>query len=326
MKTWLILSSVFLLNLNTLCARETDQYLTWQIELRDASELINQYLVKEMRKVVDNPSNAQKSCIQITEKFYKRLIGPYTFSQLSLWAQNGDEMEAYRFPPKSVSKIQYSEESMYGGSGASPIIKWIIGLAPSLNVNGIYFGTDKLGHISYMGHKYYRQYLKLIKKGMKQDEAIKRVVEKGFKSETTLGGFYGTTSPSDLEANYQGLRLAIDLCDAKNDTETPILTKENGKWIFDQKRLQIQNYVTPEFYESYYSVVFGKRTWEKSVKNRVEKICAEDDLTIVKKRFADYRERFTPSLNIAIMNERMHVDARFNNAKYQYQTTCGVSF
>ena len=306
--------------MGTVSARETDQYLSWDIELQDSAPLINGYLDKAMQSVLDNPENKHKSCQDLSKKFYQQLIGPYTFSELSIWAQNGKDMQSYRFP--SVGKSEYVKESIYGGEGASPIIRWVIGLAPTLNINGIYLGTDKLGHISYMGNKYYKKYLKLRKKGLDEDKAISKVLEGGIRSEVVLGGFYGTSSISDLEGNYQGLRLAIDLCEGKN----PILSKEDGKWSVDKERLKIQNYVTPEMDESYYPIIFGKLTWNDSVKERIQKICAEKDLTIVKKRFAYYRENFQKSRNILIMNAKMQLDPKFDNSKFSYQKVCGLDF
>lgn len=305
-----------------LSARETDQYQVWTVELSDSSPLINEYLEKHLEAILSAKNMQQKSCQDLSLKFFKRLVGTFTFSQFSLWAQNGKEMQSYRFPPKGTSKSQYVKESIFAGKGASPIIKWVIGLAPTININGIYLGTDKLGHISYMGYKYYKKYLKLMKKGLDENQALNKVLADGLKSETLLGGFYGTSSPSDLEANYQGLQFAIDLCASQN----PLLTKTDGKWAVDKVRFKIQNYVTPEFDESFYPLIFGKLTWKNSAREKIQKICAEKDLTMVKKRFEDYRTRFKPSRNISLVSAKMKLDAKFNNTKFNYQNACGLDF
>jgi hypothetical protein len=311
-----------LLFVSTLQARETDQYLVWDVELPDSAAMVNSYLEEQMSKVLSSKKIEQKSCQAVTLKFFHRLVGTFTFSQFSIWAQNHKEMEQYRYPDLTMGKYEYVDQSIFGGSGASPIIRWFIGLAPTINVNGVYFGTDKLGHISYMGNKYFKKYLKFIKKGMSEGEAVKTVLEGGFASEVMLGGFYGTSSPSDLEANYQGLQLALDMCAKEN----PILSKVDGRWQADLARLKIENYVAPEFDESYYPIIFGDKTWNKSAKSRIMRACSAKDLSLVKLRFEDYRKRFVPSPNMLLIQAKMKKDKKFNNQKFNFQKVCGLDF
>jgi len=314
------LALVCIFNTNSLSARETDQYITWNIEIADSSEKIDQYLQQQMERVLASKKAKKQSCVQISKAFFHKLVGTFTFSQLSLYAQDSEEMAEFRFPGASVGKYEYVGQSIFAGSGASPIIRWLIGLAPNLNVNGIYFGTDKLGHISYMGDKYFKKYLKLRKRGMNHEETIIKILNEGIKSELMLGGLYGTSSPSDLEANYQGLRLALDLCQG----ESPILTLGEQGWSYSKEKMSIRNYVTPHFDESFYPIVYGKRTWNKSAKNRILKICQGQSLDIVKKRFAYYRSNFKPSLNIEVLAAAMTKDKSLSNSKYSADQVCGI--
>jgi len=47
-------------------ARETDQYLTWSLELPDSAPLINDYMMKHMQSVLNDPANKQKKCQDIS--------------------------------------------------------------------------------------------------------------------------------------------------------------------------------------------------------------------------------------------------------------------
>ena len=67
--------------------------------------------------------------------------------------------------------------SVYRISGLD-IMRWIP-LSRNINVNGYYFGTDKLSHFISTGYRYYEKYKKAIRKGLNVEDAIKKAINYG---------------------------------------------------------------------------------------------------------------------------------------------------
>jgi hypothetical protein len=82
----------------------------------------------------------------------------------------------------------------------------LIGLAPTINMYGYYFGTDKLGHFCMMGHTYYKMYTYFLNHGKTPEQAHAAIVTYGQILEQTYLGtlIKGVYSNGDLSANYAG--------------------------------------------------------------------------------------------------------------------------
>lgn len=142
-------------------------------------------------------------------------------------------------PPKGTTKYKGAEYNLWywASLGRFPILN------PTMLINGIYVGSDKLGHFLQQGHEYYKIAKTRGKKGIEAAEKYGLGTEKGgFGLKTT-----GVLSHGDLEANRQGLKFYQQL-------------ESNPNMTFDFK-----NYINIKWNErhnpSHYIEAVGRYVW-----------------------------------------------------------------
>ncbi|QDQ40727.1 hypothetical protein E3226_010130 [Legionella geestiana] len=116
----------------------------------------------------------------------------------------------------------------------------LMGLAPTVNMYGHYFGTDKLGHFFMMGHTYYTLYRHARSRGKSAAQAHALLVRYGeFLEKTYLGMLVnGVYSNGDLSANYAGWKFYSNLTrpvKIGHETLSPILVLRNNRWEFSER-------------------------------------------------------------------------------------------
>ncbi len=129
----------------TAVALETDNYIVWGQELKDSSSHINHFFSENIELALQNiPLHADKSCVQMT-----KLIAKDFASHLV----HDNPVENWLFK-RLTSQEMYPENMNYvhGSIYREPYLFYIpwFGLAPNIQVNGFYFGTDKLSHFNYL--------------------------------------------------------------------------------------------------------------------------------------------------------------------------------
>lgn len=82
-------------------------------------------------------------------------------------------------PWKTVYWLVFSQSPLF-----------LIGLAPTINMCGYYFGTDKLGHFFMMGHTYYKIYMYYLDHGKPAEQAHAAIVLYGQILEQTYLGVH----------------------------------------------------------------------------------------------------------------------------------------
>ncbi len=198
-------------------ALETDNYFSWQKDLKDSSHYINRYFSEHIQTALSEiPDHHSKSCQAVTEAigktFASKLIHDNPVENWLFSVLNTEEI--------LPANIGYVQESIY----RNPFrfyIPWF-GLAPNIQVNGYYLGTDKLSHFASTGMDYFKIYLR--------SRSLKKAIDWGILDEKTVHGYLssGIFSYADLESNYQGLRFYLKFCQGS----TPYLKKSSsGKWI-----------------------------------------------------------------------------------------------
>lgn len=248
-------------------ALETDQFHAASYVLKDASSQINGYIEDKFDRAIEAANKKDKPvvCRELADDVMTGIVGKYSISKISQFAKKSPDIE--RFPGDEVSQHEYIKSSIYDGAGF-PFYFGII--SRTINVGGVYIGTDKLGHFALVGRNYYRRYLENIDKGMSKEEAKKDSVFTGFKQEIHILGYTlgGVLSFGDLEANYQGMQFAIAMCDDSN----PYLIKENGLWKKNPNRVfNITEHINPKMDESYKPAFWKPRIWER-IKPNIEKV------------------------------------------------------
>lgn len=272
-------------------ADETDQFLAWDIELKDSSGPINDYLNAELRGYLANRNAAIEppcNCEGLTLGFIDYLFKNRFTARFKDFIRTSEDVDVY--PPRSVSNLDYNRMSMYRGLS----FPYVLPMSPTLRVGDVYFGDDKFGHLFGFGKRYYRKYLTYRQYEDSTEAAIDRVIRWGVMSENTVVGIGvgGIFSHADLEANYQGLRFARQFCEG----DAPYLSQHESGWQLTRE-IDIVEYVNPYFDESYNpSHFWGRR--RALVLERVREMYAHRaDYPPVIERFERYAE-FEPSPSV----------------------------
>lgn len=251
----LSLIAVLLLTISSgASALETDNYIVWDKTLKNSSSFINDYLSSNIQEVVNQEKAKNLSCESITKKIFKRFQSRFVHDNPVENYLLAHLPENYIYP----QTFHYVERSIY----QDPFLPHIpqFGLAPNIQVNGYYFGTDKLSHFASVGYLYFAKYLKEIYKGTKEKEAERKAINYGIRDERTLHGYWasGVFSYADLEANYQGFLFYRSLC---IDQER-FLENVRGSWVLNNKP-RIEKYVDENWDESYNLSYRLKPNWKK---------------------------------------------------------------
>ena len=124
---------------------------------------------------------------------YRQLGGLHWVDRLERWAINADAVEKI---PTTRAQSVVREFPFHAAR-----VAWLFGFGPTIRVNDVYIGTDKIGHFLSQGRKFYRRYRR------SGDEA--RAARWSVVTETGLFGRLttGVLSNADLIANYEGYRF-----------------------------------------------------------------------------------------------------------------------
>ncbi len=295
-----------------LIAFETDQYLTWDHRLEDSTDRFNSFVNEQSAKVLDqiNRSNpAAVACEEIPPRIYRRLYSSILWPRVRRFLTTDTGID--RFPDRHIGYFGYLKQSVF----RKPAFPFILPMARTVRINGVNLGIDKVGHMFGFGRRYYSRYRRLRGRGLNEPEAMRRVIVWGYKMENiAVGGLTdGVVSHGDLEANFQGMLLARDLCEAR----PPFLVRSAAGWRLERP-IDLKGYVNPRFDETYNSNLFTRGRWKK-VKPILEKeYCQKFRSPAVQALMADYRRRDHPSFASAVIDQ--HAARRGHDVRRQLQS------
>lgn len=255
-------------------AFETDQYNLPPAPLADIGDEVSEYTEQTLREVVVK-INAEivvrQSCLE-KDQVKKANCGSAEYERKTLEYIRSEEavaQELYQrlgdgfFPLTKVGKWMNTHNfrispARYKTTYLESIFVTLptdyLTISPTVNLYGAQFGVDKIEHFFQQGHTYYQTYNGAIADGMKPDDAVKKAVKWGQKSERT---FYGTLvsavfSNADLVANYIGMKFYQGMTKPVrigNTTRPAILVLKDGVWKFNESVDLRQVLVKPFFTE-----------------------------------------------------------------------------
>jgi hypothetical protein len=267
-----------------LAGLETDQYYAWCHPLGDSGDAINAKLNLELRLTLEELRSRPQtpSCEDVAVVFKSRLHY-LIFQDVEIWILKSPAVP--RLPATAADELEYRRQNLYHLSGALDIGTWIPSV-PTIEIDRIRFGTDKISHFVSAGWRYYRRYMRALAKGLSPEQAEHRMNRIGFFWERTLlGGMSsGVLSLSDMEANYQGMQFYYNLCHG----DDPVLELRDGVWEA-RRALDLRRYITPEWDESYQVPIFSKGRWRK-VKPVLAGYCDRRQCAEVVERRAHYQQ------------------------------------
>jgi hypothetical protein len=266
-------------------AEETDQFTLPPTELIDIGPMVSQKLFYVLEKVIDQtnlemqillPKSKQShyaaSQLALRKKgaYLADLLYKYTgpgFPRWLRWKPTANQLYKETKPWKTVYWLVFSQSPLF-----------VIGLAPTINMYGYYFGTDKLNHFFMQGHTCYKLYLYCLTLGKSPEQARKIMVTFGQILEQTYLGtmMNGVYSNADLAGNYAGWKFYMNLTQRVkigNKTYPPIFVLKGNKWEFSKhinKNNLLRPYISDHLNEAFnpcrYS--FSRSQIRKQVKQR----------------------------------------------------------
>ena len=149
----------------------------------------------------------------------------------------------------------------------------------SIKVNGVYLGTDKIGHFVDMGYRYYKVYSRLRNdKGFSERKAMHgaaNAFNSGIMSETSVLGYAtaGAYSNADMTSNYVGCLFYRNMTEPvrlKGQVRPPIVVRSGDYWkLNDHVRGE------PDFFSwfisDHYDEVLNPSHYEKGMQKAMRK-------------------------------------------------------
>lgn len=235
-------------------ALETDQYTPPPAPLPDISPQVQQKVRATLQAVVSRtnadyldhsrsartawfgPSrqgHANKAAYLQTEdavagRLYEALGPGVLQSPMEAWIRGN------RFPQGRHQFAPSIGESIYG---ANPLRKppTLLELSPTVNLFGVYLGTDKVSHFFAQGWEYYAAYRKAELAGEGTGACLRKAIGLGVFQEENYFGLLtvGVFSNADLASNYAGLKFYLNLTRpvlVDGRRLPPILVKKQDLW------------------------------------------------------------------------------------------------
>jgi len=274
-------------------ALETDQYWSWHRPLADSTAAVNAWfnlaVTRELDDAARQSPNAPLQCEEVRNRIGRHLEFEI-FQPVELWAFHSSLLARLPGEPEEVDRFE--AESIHANHPWFDIGNWLPH-SPTIEINGVRTGTDKLAHFVSSGWKYYRVYRWRLGNGDDPVVAFEWAVRWGVFEERGINGLLaiGVFSRGDMEANASGLRFYIDLCDGSD----PYLGVDGGRWVL-RRSIDLAEYVTPEWDESYQNSIYAAYRW-KLVRPMLLAHCPDLADPFVQARVARYRmvDRETPS-------------------------------
>ncbi|HVN31376.1 MAG TPA: hypothetical protein VMT45_05280 [Thermoanaerobaculaceae bacterium] len=274
-------------------ALETDQYYTWGQPLGDATTTLNAKMNLEIARAlqaIQVSSRGQPPTCRAIARELRGRLHLVILQPIEVWVTHSPLVP--RLPATPEEELSFRRDNLNGNHGPFDTGRWIPD-SPTVEVNGVRFGTDKISHFVSSGWRYHEKYLTARKRGLSAVQATEAAVEWGVLEERTTNGLLtdGVFSRGDLEANLGGMRFYLDLCDGPD----ALLALDGDHWKV-RRPFDWRDYVTPRWDESYNVSIYTASRWRK-VRPRLLGYCSRRNDPDVVERLSRYRATDRPSLS-----------------------------
>jgi hypothetical protein len=228
-------------------ALETDQYTVPPKPLDDIGPVWQKHLDESLRKLLDGLNHDFDKAIDAAADASSERTRARRISEAANYLRERALVDRFydRFGPglpecTEEHWVHQLHKDFSVSPDGSVYGVWILGrpitiimMSPTVNAWGVYFGTDKVGHLFQQGHEYYNSYVDHIGEGDAKARAA--AVEHGSFQENTLYGYAldGVYSHGDLAADYAGLKFYLNLTHpvvVNGVTRPPIVIIRNSHW------------------------------------------------------------------------------------------------
>lgn len=218
-KAFIILLMVSFVPLNG-GAYETDQFNHRQQAISDSTALMNHQVTLAIASTITSLDGPQDE-MKVVNGIYHKIGGRHWVDKLERFAMDSDQVERLDTPKH--------DSIYYGHPLYASRVAGLFGVGPTLKINHVFIGTDKLGHFLSQGRKFFKRWLKM------GDET--RAAEQSAYTERAIFGQMttGSYSNADLVANYEGYRFYRSLFEDDFIGGKPaILEWKNDRWIMQR--------------------------------------------------------------------------------------------
>ena len=202
-------------------AYETDQFTNRLTPIGDSTQLLDEQVNLAIEKAVADWKGTRNDWKVVTA-IYHDIGGHHWVDKIERWVMKSEEVE--RLQPSRRDSV-YQGHPLWATRVAA-----VFGVGPTIKVNEVLIGSDKLGHFLSQGRKFYRRYLKYL------DES--KAAEHSAYTELALFG-QGTTgvySNADLVANYEGFLFYRSLFEDNIIPGKPaILAWQDNDWVIQRQ-------------------------------------------------------------------------------------------
>lgn len=295
-------------------ALETDQFYAWGKPIEDSTVYLNAWVQLQIQSALDSRSaRATQNCESVVNDLQKRLQHSI-YQPVELWIISSNLVD--RVPRGEAANRDYRSHYLLSKTYRFDYAR-ALAPSPTLQVNEIRFGSDKLAHFFSEGWWYYKQWRKKHDK-LTPKELQDRLFRYGVKLERSIQGvaMTGVFSPADLEANYQGFLFYQQLCHG----DKPLLSRQGDRWQFSD-RFDFRDYIYPKWDESWNPNVYSKRRW-KSISKTMAGYCPQLDSAWVTRQRELYSNLDTPTPTDELVQELVTSGKLADPRAFDITTVC----
>lgn len=235
---------------------ETDNFTRRFERIQDSTEVLN----REMnRKLILALEDANKKEIPCTDHTQLRLtVKKYIYEEDYFYR---GALENFALKSKDIQKHQVLvSQSVYKDVFQYNFGVQMFGLAPSIKLNDVYIGTDKLGHFINEGFSIFKRYIDSKDRNNMMDSVH-------HEEKLTFGdAVTGIYSYADMAANYKGFLFWEKLTRTEQPYFTCQVTNGKSKWSYNQA-FKFQDFVDEAWDEGINCSIFSDHNKEMQFQN-----------------------------------------------------------
>jgi hypothetical protein len=261
-------------------ALETDQFYAWGKPIEDSTAYLNAWVKLQIQSALDSRADRPPKDCESAVKLIQTRLQHSIYQPIELWIISSDLVD--RIPRGAEANLDYRSHYLLSKTYTFDYARWLAP-SPTLQVNEIRFGSDKLAHFFSEGWWYYKHWKKNRNK-LTPEDLQRSMFLYGVKLERWIQGeaITGVFSPGDLEANYQGLLFYQQLCHG----DEPLLSRQEGHWHFSD-RFNFRDYIYPKWDESWNPNTYSPRRWT-GIRKTMAGYCLQLDSPWVMEQRAHY--------------------------------------
>jgi hypothetical protein len=288
----LLIAALFLVQPLTGSAYETDQFSNRVEDISDSLTLLDQQVNQSIEKIATN-WRGRRNDKKFMNAVYHDIGGHHWVDKLERWVMKSPQIERLSTPRR---------ESIYSGHPlyATRVAAWF-GVGPTIKINGVLVGSDKLGHFLSQGRKFYKRYLRSGDETLAANQSA--YTERAIFGQMTTGSY----SNADLVANFEGHLFYRSLFE---DDITPgkpsILKWKDDGWVI-QRPFTWADHVN-DYWDEALNINHYDRLLYPHMKARLQTFCGDyqaqpviyqvHDETALRQRYAHLQLRETSELRL----------------------------